>query len=331
MPLNPSDLLVGQITEEEFKEFVHGDRSPRVDSFARGMADLTMPFQIPGDKLKAAIQWVIGVNYMDNNNALRRSLPMFHPAHPWAWAESVQVVGMGPDGDDEAAVVWEFQSTPAKWKKYDILVTFGMPKYQLWADDEVTAEYERFVSKELSSDVQMVTVENGQVVYDAGAFIWDLQPHNATIPVARREGAGIRLTWHAVPQEFVQAAPSGLEVDDGLPTKLLQVQGKVNDAEFLGQPAETLLCTGVVWDKYVCPIVTDAVGQLYFNYDIHIDLMHVKQLDGQRGKAGETRYGHNLLLGPQMKYWYATNATSGLKIFEPVDFAKIFTHHSDTL
>lgn len=329
MPLDPSELLVGQITEDEIREFVHDGR--RIDSFSRGVADLTLPMRIPGTKLKAALQWILGVNYMDNSNNLRRSLPMFHSFHCWAWAESIQVLGMGQRGDDTASQIWEFQVMPSKWEYYDCLVTFGMPKYQVLADDEITLEYERFVSKELTGDVQIVSVENGQVVYEASGFLWQLQPHNATIPVARREGAGIRVTWHGVPQEYVQAAPTGLEVDDGLPTKLLQVQGKCNSVEFWGQPAETLLCTGAQFDKYVSPVMTDAVGQLYFLYDIHLDFMWVKQLDSQIGAGvGETRRGHNLLLGPSMKYWYATNATSAKPVFEPVSFAKIFTYHTDT-
>lgn len=337
MPINPSDLLFGQITEEEIKEFTafsgSDSRSPRVDTFRIGEVDLTMPFRIPADKLKAALQWILGVDYVDNNNNLRRSTPMFHPVHCWAWAESVQVRGISPDGDDINAVIWEFQVTPSKWLTYEVDVTFGMPKYRVLADDEISVneEFTRYVSKELTPDAQIVSIENGQVMYAAGINPWNLQPHNATIPVARRDGAGVVITWHRVPQEYVQAAPTGFDVDDGLPEKFIQACGKVNSATFFGKPAETMLLTHVTMDKYVSPLITDSIANLYFLYDVHFHFMYVKQLDDDIGLGGsESRRGHNLLLGPNMKYWYAQNATSSKPIFLPVDLRKLFTHHTDT-
>ena len=72
MPIDAAELLFGQITEADIKEFVQGERSPRVDTFSLGVIDLTLDFKIPGDKLKAALQWILGVDFMDHGNNLRR-------------------------------------------------------------------------------------------------------------------------------------------------------------------------------------------------------------------------------------------------------------------
>lgn len=326
MPLDPSDLLVGQITADDIKEFVHGTTSPRADNFTLGGCDLEMKFQIPGDKLKAALQWILGVDYVDTNHDLRRSLPMFHPVHNWAWARSVTAQGQQYDGDDTDAVVWDFQSTPAKWKKYEVTVSFDIPRFRVLGDDEVQYEYQRFVSKELTPDTKIVTVENGQVLYDAnGGDDWNGKPHQATIPIARRDGGGLTVKWWHVPADFVQPD------DNTVPVKYLNAQGKVNSASIFGCDAETLLLVQTKFEKYVSPLLTDQLGRLQYLYDIEFEFLYVRQLDASIGKAGETRRGHNMLLGPTMKYWYAKNATSNNPVFESVDFAKLFTYYTDTI
>ena len=330
MPINPSQLLYGQVSEADFKEFVHGTTSIRTDAFSVNAADLTMNLQIPGDKLKPALQWILGVSYMDQSSVLRRSLPMFHPVHPWAWAKSVKVNGQQYNGDDNAAVVWEYQSTPAAWKKYDVQVTFEMPDYHLRGEEsrgiDWTLEYQRFVSKQLTPRVELVSINDGRMKYSANATdLWNDKPHVGEVPVARRDFAGVKLVWHQVPLEYVQAD------DDSLPTKLLQVQGKVNSATFLGQVAETLLCSEVRLNKYVSPLLTDTIGELYFMYDIEIDLIWTSQLDADIGKAGETRRGHNMLLGPKTQYWYVRDPehANARSVYIGVDFAKIFTIYTD--
>ena len=92
------------------------------------------------------------------------------------------------------------------------------------------------------------------------------------------------------------------------------------------------MLTDVKIDKYVSPVVTDAIGQLYFLYDIHMTWMYVRQLDADIGLGGsESRRGHNMLLGPLMKYWYTRNASSSKPVVLPVNMKKLFTHWSDTL
>lgn len=324
MPLNPSELLVGQITAEEIKEFTHGfPQSHRTDTVSNGTIDAEMTFKVPGNKLKPFLQFALGVNYVDTNNNLRRSLPMFHPVHCWAWARQVRINGQQYDGDDVNAVIWDFQVTPAKWKQYECVVVFDIPRFPLYPDDEIDFEYERFVSVDGTGEVKIVTVDNGQVLYTAPGKAWNNQPHNATIPVARRDGGGFQIKWWHVPEEFVQAT------DLDFPEKWLMAQGRCNDATFFNKTTECLLLFHVKRERYVSPVMTDQIGKLYFLNDVEFNFLYVNQLAGDMGEATETLRGHNVLLGPEMKYWKATN-TNGTKIVRPIGFGKLFTHYTDT-
>lgn len=326
MPINPADLLVGQITEDEIREFIHTPVSIRRDSFTVGSADLDMSFRIPGTKLKAAVQWILGVDYVDNNNNLRRSLPMFHPFWNWAWARQISIHGQVYDKDDLDSVVWDFQVTPAAWKQYDVTVAFDIPPFRMLEDIDVDKESQRFTTKLLTLDTKIVSIENGQVIYEAPNKAWNIGPRHTTIPVARRDGAGYRVIWHRVPAEFIQ------KDDDTAPEKFMMAKGKVNDAPFFGCAAETMLLIDVKMDdKYVCPILTDQLGQLSYLYRIEFLFQYVRQLKSQMGDPNENRRGHNFMLGPEMAYWRTRNAKPPNRlIFEPIAMDKLFTHYSDT-
>jgi hypothetical protein len=66
-------------------------------------------------------------------------------------------------------------------------------------------------------------------------------------------------------------------------------------------------------------------------YDITFDFQYVNQLDSRRRQGGRDAAGAQPAPRPEMKYWYATNPTSGKPVFEPVDFAKLFTIYTDTI
>jgi hypothetical protein len=328
VPIDPSDLLVGQITAEEITEFIHPPVSPRRDALTVGSADLEMHFKIPGDKLKAAVQFILGVDYVDYDLNLRRSLPMFHPFWCWNFAKQINVQGQVYDRDDVESVVWDFQVTPAAWKQYEAIVTFDQSPFPIYADDEVDTETERFLSKFWAPDSKVVTVDNGQVVYyNASGKPFDQQPRSATIPIARREGAGLKVIWHRVPADFIQPD------DDTLPIKYAHAKGKVNDAPLFGCAPETLLLLDVKMDdKYPCPLMTDQVGKLSFLYRLEFDFLYVNQLTSQMGDSAETLRGHNCLLGPELAYWPTRSvAGGGRKIFQPIAMEKLFTNYTDEI
>lgn len=332
MPVSPSDIadLIGPINEDDILEFADTNPSPRVDRFSYNKADLDMVYKIPGTKLRPFLAWMLGVDYVVYQNgtySLRRTCPAFHPVHCWAWCNSVQAQGQAYRGDE--IPVWPFQNAAAKWEQYTCQATYSMPSYHIRYDDNATyggLEYKRFVTKTPIPKVEMVTVDGGQIILEANAAdAWNNKPWPSIQPLTRRQTAGYRLKWYRVPLEWVQADY------ESLPTKLMQVQGCENSDTFLGCAPGTLACFNVdMGEPYVSPLLTDVIGELYFMYDITIDLMFWSQESGSIGKTGETRRGWNLHLGPTMKYWYGKNSVSSKPVWMGVEFAKMFTHHADT-
>lgn len=311
---------LGNIAETDIKEMVDGQLSPRVDTLAYDKTDATMTYRVPYDKLIGFYMWMIGADYVDASNALRRSTAAFHPVYPWLYCDTIQIQGQGFRGDDTDIVQYEFQNTPAKWDSIVCVASFSMPSYPVYADDEVSDETQRFLTKEFQPNVQLVSVDPGMVVYDAPTKGWDAKPSLQL--VTRRETAGIKLTWHRVPLAYL--APD----DNTLPTKLLQMQGRVNDAAFLGCDVGTLLCQNVRLRRYISPLLTNTTGQLYPLVDVEFDLAWYDPLP--KGKAAETRHGWNFMIAPDLQYYYASNATTSRPVFQSFTFAKAFTHYSDT-
>lgn len=326
MPLDPSQLVVSQITPDEIREFNHTLESMRVDRFSVGETDSEMTFQIPGDKLKPAMQRILGVDFMDAANHLRRVTPMFHPVYPWNYAKHVTVQGQCSDGDDTEAVIWEGQVTPSKWVQYKVVVRFDLPAFEVWEDDDVDTELERYVGKVPTPNTKLVYIENGQVLYDGNpGDPWNNEPMAATVPLARQEGAGYSVKWWRVPEEFI------CEDADSAPLKMMLAVGKVNSVEMFRCPVETLMLRSVLIEKYPCPLVTDANRGLYYLCDVTFDFDHVNQLSAKMGKAGETRRGWNVVVGPKQKWWYVRVAGDLTPPFTPVDLRKLWTHWSDPL
>jgi hypothetical protein len=331
MPLGPESLTpLAEFSEDDLQEFVHQNPSQRTDRFSVEKADLDVVYKVPGTKLQGALMWLLGVDYVPQSDSLvtpasirlKRTCPAFHPVHCWAWAHSVQVQGQGFQGDDTDAVIWEWQNTPAKWDHYVVTVSYNMPKYNVFYDESVNYEYERFLSKEFFPHTELVSIETGCILLDAPGTAWENKPPPGMQVAFRRETAGVKLIWHRVPLEFVQAS------DDELPLKLLQVQGRVNSGTFLGRPPETMLCKDIKLNKYVSPLLTNTIGQLYFMYDIEMDFIYYDPEPKGFVSTGAAN-GWNYHPAPNYKYYYGVN--SGQPVYKSVDFDKIFTHHTDTI
>lgn len=319
MPLSPENLYVGEITEAEIKEFGSPDNpSRRTDSFTKQLGNSQIAYKVPGDKLKAFVSYALGVDYVGDDQKLHRVQPMYHPIWTAFWCDAiVSINGVGFRGDDELLIAYLDQVMPAKWSYYDVVVSFAVPLYYVLGDSEVAAEYQRFTKFRMTPDVQLVDTPNGAVVYDAPGKVWDAQPSLQV--VTRKEGGGIQLTWYDVPAEFVHEQYK-------FPTKLLAMQGRVNDAVFFGQEPETLLCKHIdLGDPYVAPITTDTSGQPYFLYTITLDFLFYDPLP--KGHVAAVAHGWNYAIAPDLNYYYAKTA-AGVTVFQTYDFASAFTYRT---
>lgn len=323
------NLRLSEISATDIKEFVDGDPSPRVDTFSHDRADLTMRFKVPGDKLIAFIQWVIGVHWVENGQ-LRRKLPMYHPVHTYCWAKTVMVRGRGFRGDDVQAVQFFDQVTPAKWAMYDAEVSFERPPYNLFRDQYVTAEYQRFLEKYPIPDTELVEMQGGELVYDANAGdTWNDKPiPPGSLPgsriLARWESTGWRYVWRKVPLDWIQ------QHEDAPPKKFMQAVGCVNDAGFFSNDPETMLMRRPPKiTKYPQPVTTGAIGRLYYACDVEFEFMW--RDPEPKGKVSTVEHGWNYALGMGSggKYYYAKTKVGGRPLWRSRDFTKLFTIWSD--
>jgi hypothetical protein len=351
MPIDPGSLFTGQISTDEIREFWMADRSPRTDSFTYKTANSHVTYWIPaskgwpdefGDipdtdslsKLRGFIQLALGVDYVQQQGGtffLRRQLPLFHPIHTSLYCDAiVSINGVAIRGDDpnEWSVTLQ-TTTPNKWDKHEVVLSFGVPKWRMRGDSQVTKEPQRYTQFRLNPSVQLVSVDQGGIVLDGTPGSNKPTLHAAQ----RRESAGVIITWYRVPAEWLY---NTADADFGfsLPRKLLKAQGRVNKSVFFGEPAETMKLMKVdLGEPYVMPLITDIQGDQdeihnpYFAYDV---TMFFEWCDPEpRGKAGEDRHGHNFFLHSDLQYYYGTVQGSGIKTFPTCNFDKIFTHWSD--
>jgi hypothetical protein len=336
MPINPANLYFNQITPNEFKEYWVGDRSPSTASFNYKSSNVQAVFWVPmlagfpDVKLKALIERAMGVDYVEQTESgykLRRLLPMFHPERTSLYCDGiVSINGVGFRGDYDTEWSVSNQSpTPLKWSHHEVVLSFGIPKYKMLGDSQVTKESQRYCQRKMTPSVSLVGVEKGIILLDAPDSPRNNKP--ALQAMVRRESAGFQLIWYRVPAEWVHAP-------DELPYKLLAMQGRVNKEVFFGREAETIQCIKVdLGDPYVMPLITEVQGELsgihdpYFAYDIVMDFEWYDPTP--KGKAGETRHGWNFYISTDLKYYYGT-AENGQKVYNMCDFDKAFTHYSDT-
>jgi hypothetical protein len=318
VPINPAELGIGDISDDEIREWVE-NTSLRTDSFSRQLGNSQVTFKIPGDKLQPFLVRALGVDYVGEDEKLHRELPLFHPVHTAMYCDGVvSVNGVGFDGDDTEAVVWFGQLTPAAWQMYKVVLSFAPPPYYVTADEDIDRESERYVEFQMTGDVQLVNVPNGTVKYDAPGESWNSQPSLQL--VTRKEGGGVRLVWHDVPQEY-------LNEQFEMPTHLLSIQGRCNSGTFFGQDVETLLCKTIdVGKPYPSPLITNATGEPYYMHTLTMDFLWYDP--EPKGYVAAVATGWNYMIASDLQYYYATT-TAGEKVYQTSDFSKIFTYRGE--
>lgn len=349
MPIAPGSLYTGQIHYDEIREFWMGDRSPRTDSFNYKTANVHSTFWIPASKdfdgnptdvgsdvkLKAFIQLAMGVDYVEQVGSqffLRRQIPMFHPIHSSLYCDGIiSINGVAPRGDDPDNE-WANSDqtvTPVLWDKHEVVLSFGMPRWRMRGDSQVTGEAQRYTYFKMNPSVQVVTLDKGNITLDGTPG-----GNKPTLQAAqRRESCGVIITWYRVPAEWVHDI-SNPDWGFSIPRKLMQAQGKVCKQAFFGEPAETMQLLKVeLGEPYTMPLLSDILGEIsaihlpYYAYDI---TFYFDWVDPEpKGKTGETRHGWNFFLFNDLKYYYGTVEGSGIKTFKTFNATKLFTHFSD--
>lgn len=156
--------------------------------------------------------------------ALQRVLPDRHPffINQYATSASVELTGQ-PDFDDVENFI--------KKDFWIVRATYEPVLYYVKADNQVTAESQRFCSKKYQTQTQLLTSSSGFKFEGSGKSL-------AQQPAIKVNNLQLQLTWHLVPSK--DGDPFSIPVED----KILALQAKVNSVTFLGYEPGTVLFLG---------------------------------------------------------------------------------------
>lgn len=311
--------------------------SPSKASFQTDGGSATMDFIIDRDKVGYMPSEILGSVYKaeDGTGRLLRKLPAAHPFYDWLYATRINnIEGMQPYGrelgetyqkDKSLNYIYDFVT----YRKYKVQVQFEPRPYLMINDDDLKAKAEekkwyyntkdefvkfndpkewlRFVDIECEPNAEFLSSPQGQFMFKTS----DQTPPN-NLPVTNQNGGGInilivkrkiKITWFFVPYEviFSENVISGL--------------GKVNQYEFYGFPAGSLLLEGTEVKRYPPPeqlikqdpITKGPVAQKLcdITFVFNSIIQSSKDLSTKIPAATKFKipFGHNLCLRPgELKY-----------------------------
>ena len=313
--------------------------SPSKASFQIDGGSASMDFIIDRDKLGSMVSEILGSVYKagDGTGRLVRKLPAAHPYYDWLYATRINnIEGLQPYGrqlgedyqkDKSLNYIYDFVT----YTKYRVQVQFEPRPYLMINDDDLKGkaenkkwyyntkdefvqfndpkEYLRFVDLECEPNAEFLSSPQGQFVFktsDGSA------PNN--LPVSNQNGGGInilvvkrkiKMTWFFVPYQIVFAE----NVISGL--------GKVNQYDFYGFPAGSLLLEGTEVKRYPPPeqllkqdpLWSGPVAQKVCDITFVFNSIMQATRDLSTKLPAKTNfkipYGHNLVPRPgELKYHY---------------------------
>lgn len=236
------------------------------------------------DDLREAILYILGGVDIAGNGALSRQLPKANPLMPHHFASRItSIVGQGVNVVAEADPLSAepifpyyalYQSVPAGGATtggvYEVRVEFEPRPYDVIPDEEISvkaddtyyndagvatlspwilnSEYQRFTDFEIDPTPTLAYAQIGQMSYYTGsAVVSDTSPHQKTyagFPFTVLPDGVFRVIWYQVPYALAFEADHPMHA----------FVGRVNQREFLGRPAGSLLYMGAKFRRYLPPV-----------------------------------------------------------------------------
>ena len=316
------------------------------DTFSLEQSEATLVGLVPTKYNRSLLQFMLGYAYADNADPykLHRVNPVQHPVYPWLYAKSVNIQASRPIGNPDnannnpykAAAEFDGNKFPfvGNYALSQVTVRFAQFPWQFY-DDEASAfknaaagkEYARncaiFDSTDPQFEMLMSETDRFLTFKNAGAHTDKKFPGTVGEPVQK---TGLVMRWHGVPESFV--------FDNGIPRKMLEIVGKVNNAAFpasLGAnfPAGVLIFQPPEFRRYQQPLWLQN-GAISFAYEIILPFQFFDPPAGS-GSTSTVR-GHNLFPyargggtggGPG---WYEAQRPDGTLYLPSANFEKIFEH-----
>jgi hypothetical protein len=210
----------------------------------------------------------------------------------------------------------------AKYQYVKLTATYEALPHACTPQFGTLPEYDRYTTILTKPYTENLSVAGGGLVYDTTT----VRPGLSTNPLLHHPGNIIRyrkrlitLKWFQVPWEYLHNANED-------PVKLALMEGTVNQVDFLGRPAGTLLCDGIDIERFTMPVATDRIDSLRYSANVTFTL---KFWDPTVGDPDQGVRGWNLALGDDYPNHYAVkNSVTGRRPYEVYDFAKAFLHWS---
>lgn len=182
-------------------------------------------FIVNYDRVSAFVDDLLGYGWWLSSGTLHRhSLPDPHPlfARMYAVGASIQPFGKASVADNI-----DYISTPLAM----VTAHYEPTEYYVKADNEVTAETQRFCSFKYGFQTQALTLQGGMKFETTGRIL-------SAQPAIRQQILTLQVIWNNVP---------GLDDNPFVvptQTNILALEGKINSATFLGFSPGTVLFAG---------------------------------------------------------------------------------------
>lgn len=315
------------------------------------------------NKLELAIKEAMGSS-KPLKAGIERKLPVAHPHWQWLFCERISnIEGVEFDSkidvEEEAAFFDTYVEAPplnyyARYKRYELSLDFTPRPYAVLPDTsiktftetftneagaveikEYAEEYLRYTEYRRTPSSEFLTAENGQMV-------WKMDSNPTPPPVVTLQNtavaggqlrmlirsAQVEYKFYEVPYSFITSPNSFIT----------RATGHVNQFEWNGHPAGSLLMLGASVDKVYTPLfpewIETGAGSVVPSQqklcDLTFNMLERDQAPAiaYAGVTGnDVAYGHNLLFNPQTALWYyAVNQNTGKPTYSSFPFSLLFAN-----
>lgn len=330
----------------DFIEYVQS-YSPGSASFGMEGGRATLQLDVLAADLDDAIVQLLGACEPSRLGGLNRTMPKAHPRFPWMFAQTISnIQGFGvttqtaAEADLEATTLEQF----AEYPRYRLTVEFLPRMYPVLEDNKITSssvsytddsgnpasktcytEWERFTDYDILPQPQEITAQYGQM-----KFIRDDHPTEPSgntfhgFPRILINNSQIRFRWIQVPFSYLDSSSS----------YLTRYAGYINQQDWYGWPAGSLLYRGCTARRYVPPVPARLVenGATTFSIaklcDIEMIFDFTERTIGSAATAAASNYiaaGHNLMPWIQdRKFYYVISNSSNAPTYLSVPFQLLF-------
>lgn len=262
---------------------------------------------------------------------LHREVPWRCPYVPWMWAKSVgNVTGLKFTGKISDGI-----SAPRQqYNRARMTVTFTTLPYRVLTDDQLYGvkyggdESQRYVEKPWKTTAEYISIDRGFFRFKEGRP----GPPNGPQNLGRKFPLGtgkisvksdLDWTWHNVAENYIFNSL-------GIPRKIIDGLGCVNDRDYLGFRKGTLLALPPEFTPVTQPVPPFVLGLTNDDpprsWNVRFLFKYWDPPIGVKGTGGvaPTTHGHNTALWVDDALFYAIKSETGGFLFQEYDFRKFF-------